>query len=55
MVIFDTEEMDELYKIFSPYLNERIELPEDAPEAAKQASEEYQRLARERMEFAYSM
>lgn len=55
MVIFDTEEMDKLYKIFRPYLNERIELPEDAPEPVKQALEEYRRLGKERMDFAYSM
>lgn len=55
MVIFDTLEMDKLFNKVEPYLNKHMELSEDAPEDVKQASEEYQRLARERMEFAYSM
>ena len=55
MSLFDTDEMKVLIDKVRPYLNERLELPDDAPEEIKFALEEYRRLGREQEEFALSL
>lgn len=48
-------EVKELIKKVRPYLNEKHELPEDAPEEIKAALEEARRLSREQEEFELSL
>lgn len=55
MVIFDTDEMKKLINRVKPYLNERLELQEDAPDEIKEALSEYIRLGKEQEEFALSL
>ena len=55
MVIFNTDKMNELKQKFMPYMNERYQLPSNAPAEIKDAFAEYQRLGREQMEYAYSL
>lgn len=55
MVLLDTKEMKALYEKFKSYLNERLQLPADAPEEVKQAFAEYIRLGKEQEEFALSL
>ena len=55
MTLFDTDEMRVLIDKVRPYLNEKLELPDDAPDDIKFALEEYRRLGREQEEFALSL
>ena len=55
LVIFNTDEMNNLIRKFEPYMNEHHQLPDDAPDDIKEAFLEYQRLGKEQMEFAYSL
>lgn len=50
-----TDEMKVCIAKYRPYLNEKHKLPDDAPEEAKAALEEYRRLSREQEEFALSL
>lgn len=55
MRLIDTPEMKKLFDIVEPYLNNRYQLPDDAPDEIKEAFREYQRLSKEQIEFAYSL
>ena len=50
-----TPEMRDLINKVYPYLNEKHELPADAPEDIKEALAEYRRLGKEQEEFALSL
>lgn len=50
-----TDEMEMCIAKYTPYLNEKHELPDDAPQEAKEALEEFRRLSREQEEFALSL
>ena len=55
MTLFDTEDMRILIDKVRPYLNEKLELPDDAPDDIKFALKEYRRLGKEQEEFALSL
>ena len=55
MALFDTDEMRVLIDKVRPYLNEKLELSDDAPNDIKFALEEYRRLGKEQEEFAESL
>lgn len=55
MTLLILPEASELLKKVMPYLNEKHELPEDAPEEIKAALEEARRLSREQEEFELSL
>ena len=55
MRLHDTPEMESLINKVRPYMNERHELPDDAPEEIKEALAEYRRLSKEQWDFAYSL
>lgn len=50
-----TPEMKMLISKVRPYMNEKHELPDDAPEEIKEALKEYRRLGNEQEEFALSL
>lgn len=50
-----TAEMKNLINKVYPYLNEKHELPDDAPDDIKFALKEYRRLGKEQEEFANSL
>ena len=50
-----TEKMKELLCKFEPYLDEHHQLPDDVSDDVKDAYEEYIRLGKEQMDYAYSM
>ena len=47
--------MKKLIDKVRPYLNEHLQLPDDAPEDIRAALEEYKRLSEEQEEFALSL
>lgn len=55
MTLLILPEVAELLDKVEPYLNEKHELPEDAPEEIKAALEEARRLSREQEEFELSL
>ena len=55
MVVFNTEKMKNLLSKFEPYLDKHHQLPDGVPEDVRSAYEEYKRLGKEQMDFAYSL
>ena len=55
MRLIDTPEMKILFEKAKPYLDNRYQLSDNAPDEVKYAFGEYQRLSKEQEEFAYSL